>query len=440
MATLTVNPGQSLTGNLTVPGDKSVTHRAIIFTALAEGKSVVSGYCPGEDCLNTMRAFQALGIRIDATPDELTVHGKGFWGLAEPHGVIDCGNSGTGIRLLSGLLAGQDFFTVLTGDESIRRRPMGRVVKPLREMGAVIAGRKGGELAPLAISGTRLRGIDYTSPVASAQIKSSLLLAGLFAEGTTRFTEPRLSRDHTERMFRYFDVPLSRDSQTLVLQGRPSIGWTARTVAVPGDFSAAAFFIVAATIVPGSDITIRNVGINPTRTGLITVLTQMGAHIEMLAQREAAGEPVADLRVRSAPLKGVTIGAKLIPQTIDEFPVICVAASVAQGETVITGAEELRVKESDRIATMSSELRAMGALIIERPDGMVIQGLGKTGENGHLKASPIARSHGDHRVAMSLAVAGLTANSGMMVDDAACVQTSFPDFESKLAELLTACA
>jgi 3-phosphoshikimate 1-carboxyvinyltransferase len=440
MATLTVNPGRSLTGNLTVPGDKSVTHRAIIFTALAEGKSVVSGYCPGEDCLNTMRALQALGIRIDATPDELTVHGKGFWGLAEPHGVIDCGNSGTGIRLLSGLLAGQDFFSVLTGDESIRRRPMGRVVKPLREMGAVIAGRKGGELAPLAITGKRLRGIDYTSPVASAQIKSSLLLAGLFAEGTTRFTEPRLSRDHTERMFRYFDVPLSRDGQTLVLQGRPSIGWTARTVAVPGDFSAAAFFIVAATIVPRSDITIRNVGINPTRTGLITVLTKMGAHIEMLAQREAAGEPVADLRVRSAPLKAVTIGAELIPQTIDEFPVICVAASVAQGETVITGAEELRVKESDRIATMSRELRAMGALITERPDGMVIQGLGRTGENGHLKASPIARSHGDHRVAMSLAVAGLTANTGMMVDDAACVQTSFPDFESKLAELLTACA
>jgi len=307
-------------------------------------------------------------------------------------------------------------------------------------MGALIAGRKGGELAPLAITGTRLRGIDCRSPVASAQVKSSLLLAGLFAEGITRFTEPRLSRDHTERMFSYFGVPLSRDGQTLVLQGRPSIGCTARTVAVPGDFSAAAFFIVGATIVPGSDVTIQNVGINPTRTGLITVLTAMGANIEVLTQREAAGEPVADLRVRSAPLKGVTIGADLIPQTIDEFPVLCVAASVAEGETVIAGAEELRVKESDRIATMSSELTAMGALITERPDGMVIQGLGKSGENGHLNAAPAARSHGDHRVAMSLAIGGLTANTRMTIEDAACVQTSFPDFESTLAELLTTCA
>ena len=219
MASLTSTPGCSLKGAITVPGDKSVTHRAIILTALAEGVSTLSSYCRGEDCLNTMRAFQALGIRIDETPDQLTVHGKGFWGLTEPNGPIDCGNSGTGIRLLTGLLAGQDFFTVLTGDESIRRRPMGRVVKPLRDMGAVIAGRKGGELAPLAISGYRLHGIEYASPVASAQIKSSLLLAALFAEGTTRFKEPRLSRDHTERMFQFFGIPLTRDGGTLILQG-----------------------------------------------------------------------------------------------------------------------------------------------------------------------------------------------------------------------------
>lgn len=438
MASLTITPGRSLAGSITVPGDKSVTHRAIILTSLAQGTSVVVDYCRGEDCLNTMRAFRALGIRIDDRPDQLTVHGKGLWGLTEPNGPIDCGNSGTGIRLLTGLLAGQDFFTVLTGDESVRRRPMGRVVKPLRDMGAAIAGRKGGELAPLAITGTRLRAIEYRSPVASAQIKSSLLLAGLFAEGTTRVTEPRLSRDHTERMFQFFGIPLTRENGALVLQGRPSAGWSGRRLMVPGDFSAAAFFIVGATILPESDITIQNVGINPTRTGLIEVMRAMGARIQILNQREEAGEPVADLRVASAPLKGVTIGADLIPHTIDEFPILCVAAAVAEGETVIAGAEELRVKESDRIATMSAELKAMGARITEKPDGMVITGLGAKSVNGRLKAAAKAQSHGDHRVAMSLAIGGLTAERGMTIADTACVDTSFPNFESKLVELLTA--
>ncbi|TKS59049.1 MAG: 3-phosphoshikimate 1-carboxyvinyltransferase [Nitrospira sp.] len=437
MTSLTIIPGRTLKGTITVPGDKSVTHRAIILTALAEGTSAVSSYCRGEDCLNTMRAFQALGVRIDETPGQLTVHGKGIWGLTEPNGPIDCGNSGTGIRLLTGLLAGQDFFTVLTGDESIRRRPMGRVVKPLREMGAVIAGRKGGELAPMAITGKRLHGIEYISPVASAQIKSSLLLAGLFAEGTTRFREPRLSRDHTERMFQFFGIPLSRDGGTLVLQGRPAVGWAGNRVVIPGDISAAAFFIVGATIVPGSDITIRNVGINPTRTGLIDVMRIMGADIRILSQREEAGEPVADLRVKSAPLKGVAIGPDLIPQMIDEFPILCVAAAVAQGSTLISGAEELRVKESDRIATMSAELKAMGAQITEKPDGMIIQGLGRAGENGRLKAAGKVQSHGDHRVAMSLAIGGLTADTSMTIADTGCMQTSFPNFEAALAELLT---
>ena len=437
MTSLTIIPGRTLKGTITVPGDKSVTHRAIILTALAEGTSAVSSYCRGEDCLNTMRAFQALGVRIDETPGQLTVHGKGIWGLTEPNGPIDCGNSGTGIRLLTGLLAGQDFFTVLTGDESIRRRPMGRVVKPLREMGAVIAGRKGGELAPMAITGKRLHGIEYISPVASAQIKSSLLLAGLFAEGTTRFREPRLSRDHTERMFQFFGIPLSRDGGTLVLQGRPAVGWAGNRVVIPGDISAAAFFIVGATIVPGSDITIRNVGINPTRTGLIDVMRIMGADIRILSQREEAGEPVADLRVKSAPLKGVAIGPDLIPQMIDEFPILCVAAAVAQGSTLISGAEELRVKESDRIATMSAELKAMGAQITEKPDGMIIQGLGRAGENGRLKAAGKVQSHGDHRVAMSLAIGGLTADTSMTIADTGCMQTSFPNFEAALSELLT---
>jgi 3-phosphoshikimate 1-carboxyvinyltransferase len=437
MTSLTITPGRSLRGTTRVPGDKSLTHRAIILTALAEGTSTITGYCQGEDCLNTMRAFQSLGISVTETPNELTVCGKGFWGLTEPSAPIDCGNSGTGIRLLAGLLAGQDFFSVLTGDESIRRRPMGRVVKPLREMGAVIGGRKGGELAPLAITGTGLHGIDYTSPVASAQIKSALLLAGLFAQGQTRYKEPSLSRDHTERMFQFFGIPLRKEEGGLILQGRPSVGWRGVHVTIPGDFSAAAFFIVGATIVQGSDITIRNVGMNPTRTGLIEIMRKMGADIQVLGLREEAGEPVADLRIQSAPLKGITIGHDLIPKTIDEFPVLCVAAAVADGDTVISGAEELRVKESDRIATMSRELKTMGALIEERPDGMIIHGLGRGGENGWLKASGKAQSHGDHRVAMSLAIGGLTAKQGMTIADTSCVDTSFPNFEKVLTDLLT---
>jgi 3-phosphoshikimate 1-carboxyvinyltransferase len=383
-----------------------------------------------------MHGLQDLGVRIDESVEELCVHGKGLWGLTEPSGPIDCGNSGTGIRLLTGLLAGQDFFTVLTGDASIRRRPMGRIVKPLREMGATIAGRKGGELAPLAVMGSRLHSITYASPVASAQVKSALLLAALFAEGTTRITEPRLSRDHTERLFQFFGIAFRRDETTLLIDGRPSVGWNAVSrLVVPGDLSAAAFFIVGATIVPGSDVTIQQVGINPTRTGLLDVMTRMGADIQLLNRREEAGEPVADIRVKSARLHGVTIGPDLIPQTIDEFPILCVAAAVAEGETIISGAEELRVKESDRIATVTGELRAMGAQIAERPDGMVVRGLGTTADNGRLQAAH-GRSHGDHRVAMSLAIAGLTASTPTVIDETACVETSFPDFHDTLLKLV----
>ncbi|MBX3236192.1 MAG: 3-phosphoshikimate 1-carboxyvinyltransferase [Nitrospiraceae bacterium] len=435
-ASMTIQPGRPLKGTISVPGDKSVTHRAIILTALAEGVSTVSSYCRGEDCLNTMRAFQALGVRIEESPDVLQVYGKGMWGLTEPTAPIDCGNSGTGIRLITGVLAGQDFFSVLTGDDSIRRRPMGRVVKPLRTMGATIAGRKGGELAPLAITGTRLKGIAYQSPVSSAQVKSSLLLAGLFSDGLTTITEPRLSRDHTERMFSYFGIPFRREGCSVSIEGRPAVRWAGKPVLVPGDLSAAAFFIVGAAIVPGSDVTVRTVGMNPTRTGILDVLRSMGAHIEVLNPREEAGEPVADLRVRSTPLHGVAIGPELIPQTIDEFPILCVAAAVAEGTTTITGAEELRVKESDRIATMAAELRAMGARIEERPDGMVIHGLGQAGRNGRLTGTT-SSSHGDHRVAMSVAIGGLTAATSTVIQDTACIDTSFPRFEAKLLELLT---
>lgn len=437
MASLTITPGKPLRGTIAVPGDKSITHRAIILTGLAEGVGTIKRYCRGEDCLNTMRALQALGVRIDETVDELRVHGKGLWGLTEPGDIVDCGNSGTGIRLLTGLLAGQDFFTVLTGDASIRRRPMGRIVKPLREMGATIAGRKGGELAPLAVTGSTLRAINYSSPVASAQIKSSLLLAALFAKGTTRLSEPRLSRDHTERLFQFYGLPLKREGTTLMMEGRPSVGWAAAPeLTVPGDLSAAAFFIVGATIVPGSDVTITGVGVNPTRTGLLEVMNRMGADIQLINRRDEAGEPVADIRVKSAALRGVHIGPDLIPQTIDEFPILCVAAAVAEGETIVSGAEELRVKESDRIATMAKELRAMGAQMTEKPDGMLIQGLGRPKENGRLTAAE-GQSHGDHRVAMSIAIGGLTASTETIVSDTDCIETSFPDFHRKLLDLLT---
>ncbi|MCC2640914.1 MAG: aroA [Nitrospira sp.] len=436
MASLTITPGHSLRGTVVIPGDKSVTHRAIILTALAEGPSTVSGYCRGEDCLNTVRAFQALGVRIEETAERLHVHGKGLWGLTEPFAPIDCGNSGTGIRLMTGLLAGQDFFTVLTGDDSIRRRPMGRIVKPLRGMGAAIAGRKGGELAPLAISGTKLKGVSYSSPVASAQIKSSLLFAALYADGLTTLSEPRLSRDHTERMFTYFGIPFERDGSTVRIEGSPSVRWGGKALLVPGDLSAAAFFIVGATIVPDSDVTILNVGMNPTRTGLLDILRQMGAQIDLINLREEAGEPVADVHVRSMPLRGVRIGPEQIPQTIDEFPILCVAAAVAEGETVLTGAEELRVKESDRIATMATELRAMGAKIEERPDGMTILGLGGSGNNGKLIGATCT-SHGDHRVAMSVAIGALTAVRPTVIRQTDCIATSFPHFDRTLRELLT---
>ena len=436
MASLTITPGRPLRGTVAVPGDKSITHRAIILSALGDGATTISGYCRGEDCLNTMRAFRALGVRVDETDHHLVVHGKGMWGLTEPDSPIDCGNSGTGIRLLAGVLAGQDFFTVLTGDASIRKRPMGRVVKPLRQMGASITGRKGGELAPLAVTGTKLRAINYQSPVASGQIKSALLLAALYADGATVFSEPGASRDHTERLFQHFGIPFKREGLSLTIEGRPPVRWGGGELMVAGDLSAAAFFLVGATIVPESSVTVTGVGMNQTRTGLIDLLNKMGADIEVENHRQESGEPVADLKVRAAPLRGINIGAHDIPQTIDEFPILCVAAAVAAGTTEISGAGELRVKESDRIATMAAELRSMGARIVEKPDGLLIEGLGGRQGNGRLSAGRCS-SHGDHRVAMSLAVGALTATVPTTIEDTDCIETSFPQFDRKLADLLT---
>jgi 3-phosphoshikimate 1-carboxyvinyltransferase len=413
---------------VSVPGDKSTTHRALILGALAQGLTCIRGYSEGEDCLNTLRAIRELGVVVEETPEGLEVAGKGLWGLHEPSNILDCGNSGTGLRLLAGVLAGQRFFSILTGDSSLRGRPMGRVVTPLRQMGAMISGRHGGELAPLAIQGTGLKAILYETPVASAQIKSCVLLAGLLAEGTTIVKEPRRSRDHTERLLTYFGVPLQIDGCTVHLQGRPS--FEGKPIEIPGDISAAAFFIVAASIVSDSDIMITRIGLNPERTGILDILLKMGADVTILNKSEVSGEPVGDLRVRSAPLQGITIGPELIPKTIDELPILCVAAALAQGETHITGAQELRVKETDRIRAMATELSRLQIEVEEKQDGLLIKGSSSL-------SGASCQSYGDHRVVMSLAICGLVADSPVTIDDVDCVETSFPGFQDKLLDLLT---
>lgn len=430
MADLLLQPSRGLRGTVTPPGDKSLSHRAVMFAALAEGTTLIEGFLTGEDTRNTARAMQSLGIFVEgAETGRLVVHGKGLDGLSEPAGVLDLGNSGTGMRLLAGLLAGQDFFSILTGDRYLVQRPMARVVDPLRRMGAVIDGRSGGKYAPLAIrgGGRDLRPLEYASPVASAQVKSALLLCGLYADGATSVTEPHKSRDHTERMLRFFGVDIQEQGLRVSVQGRQKLR-AAGTLQVPSDISSAAFFMVAAAIVPGSDILIRNVGVNPTRTGVIDILKQMGANITLDNPREQAGEPVADIRVRSGALRAVRIEGEVIPRAIDEIPIVSVAAAYAAGTTVIKDAAELRVKESDRIAAMATELRKMGATVKELPDGMEITG-------AESLAGAVCESHGDHRIAMSLAVAGLAARGETVVRDTEWVETSFPGFERMLKQV-----
>jgi 3-phosphoshikimate 1-carboxyvinyltransferase len=364
-----------------------------------------------------------LGIGIEDDGEMLRIEGKGLHGLDEPEDVLDCGNSGTSMRLITGLLAGQRFFSVLTGDRYLRKRPMARVIEPLSGMGACIFGRAGGEKAPLAIVGKELTGAAYSSRVASAQVKSAILLAGLYASGETEVKEPHLSRDHSERMLRHFGAVVETfDGGVRMRGGRELEG---RDIIVPGDISSAAFFMVAATIVPGSELLIRGVGVNPTRTGIIDILVAMGANIELLDRRQASGEPVADLLVRSARLKGIEIGGDLVPRAIDEFPIICVAASLAEGRTVIRDARELRVKETDRIAAMAANLRKGGVQIVETEDGMEITGR-------ETLIGSVAESFGDHRIAMSMLVAGLVADGESEVRDVECISTSFPDFSGLL--------
>lgn len=418
---------KKLCGQLEVPGDKSISHRAVMLGSLAGGITRVKHFLMGADCLSTIECFRAMGAEFtQESPDSIVVKGKGLHGLDEPQDVLNVGNSGTTIRLMSGILAGQKFFSTVTGDASIRKRPMGRVAEPLRQMGARIWGRNKGSLAPLAIQGGELSPINFASPVASAQVKSSILLAGLYANGQTIVSEPQKSRDHTERMLAYLGADLEVAGLDVKITGNPQL--EGREVFVPGDISSAAYLMVAAAVTPGADIRINRVGINPTRTGIIDVLRKMGATIEILNEQLLNEEPVGDILVKGGELRGIVIDGEIIPRLIDEIPVITVAAAMAQGETLIRDAGELKVKETNRIATVISEFSKMGAEIEELPDGMRIKGA-TTFKGAECD------SHGDHRIAMSLAVAGLLTKEGTMIRDAECIDVSFPGFEKLLLEI-----
>jgi 3-phosphoshikimate 1-carboxyvinyltransferase len=426
--TFKVNPGGSLKGEARVPGDKSISHRSIMLGSLAEGVTHVKGFLEAEDALATLQAFRDMGVRIEGPVNgELTIYGVGKHGLKAPEKELYLGNSGTSMRLLSGLLAGQPFDAVLTGDKSLSGRPMKRVTDPLRTMGAEIKTTEKGT-APLHITGKagQLKGIDYTMPMASAQVKSCLLLAGMYAQGDTSVTEPAPTRDHTERMLTGFNYPVKKEGNKVTINADGKL--TACEIDVPSDISSAAFFLVGASIAPGSDLLLKHVGINPTRTGVIDILKLMGANIEVLNERVVGGEPVADLHVKHSRLKGIDIPEELVPLAIDEFPVLFVAAACAEGQTRLTGAEELRVKESDRIQVMADGLKILGVDAEPTPDGMVIRG-GKPIGGGTVE------SHGDHRIAMAFSIAGLRANAPITILDCLNVNTSFPEFKDLVKRL-----
>lgn len=419
-----IQPCGPLRGEITVPGDKSISHRAVMLGALANGTTHITGFLMGEDCLSTIECFRKMGVEIEITDKEVIVEGVGLHGLCEPEDTLYTGNSGTTTRLLCGILAGQPFTATLNGDASIQKRPMGRVIKPLREMGASIEG-KNDNYCPLTLYPSELHGIEYRLPVASAQLKSAILLAGLYAEGQTTVIEPAPSRDHTERMFRALGVEIETEGNTITLE--PPEDLHAVNIAVPGDTSSAAFFLVAGAIVPGSELTIKNVGVNPTRTGILDVLREMGADITESNFRDDA-EPVCDLTVRYSKLHGVEIGGSIIPRLIDELPVLAVAAAFADGETVIRDAQELKVKESNRIAAMVTELTRAGVDVEETDDGMIIRG-GKT------PCGATFETYKDHRIAMSLAILGLAAQSASRIHDPEVVSISYPDFFNTLEAL-----
>ena len=421
-----------LRGTLTVSGDKSISHRAVMLGSLATGTTEIEGFLPGEDCLSTIRCFRSMGVQIEQNGSSVKVFGRGLRELTAPAGILDCGNSGTTTRLLSGVLAAQHFNSVLSGDASIQRRPMKRIMIPLRAMGADITSVSGNDCAPLSVHGKQIYGIHFNSPIASAQVKSAVLLAGLYASGQTTVTEPALSRDHPERMLRSFGAKVLTGN----FEDRPSVTVTetqnlyGTEISVPGDISSAAFFLVGASIVPGSEVVLRNVGINPTRDGVISALRAMGAKIEVLEVRNEDSEPAADLLVRYAPLHGTEIGGALIPRLIDELPVLAAAAAVAEGRTVIRDAAELKVKESNRIRTMAEGLSRLGATVEETEDGLIIDG-------GAALHGEAVESYSDHRIAMSFAILSLVTDGEVRISDPDCVNISAPTFYEDLKSLLS---
>lgn len=425
MKNLHVSPARALKGKITLPGDKSISHRAIMIGSLAGGRTKVANFLPSADCLATVDCFRKLGIEININGNQVEVFGKGLRGLKPIKEMLDVGNSGTTIRLMTGILSGQPFVSKITGDQSIRRRPMRRIVDPLRKMGADIEGRVEGNniYAPLKISGGRLSPMEYELPVASAQVKSAILLAGLFAEGETVVIEKNPSRDHTERMLAYFGAKI----QGTRIRGNNE--FCGAEIDVPGDLSSASFFMVAASLIPSSELSIREVGVNPTRAGIVDILHRMGANLEVKDERIISEEPRAEIVVRSSKLKAIKISGDIIPRIIDEIPIIAVAATQAEGLTEIRGAKELRIKESDRIATIASELRKLGGKVEELEDGLRVTGPTK------LKGARL-QSYGDHRIAMAMAVAGLVAEGETVIEDTECIDTSFPGFEAILRSVI----
>jgi len=415
-----------LKGEVTIPGDKSVSHRSVMFGSIAKGTTEIQHFLQGADCLSSIACFQKMGVAIENYGNKVLVHGNGLRGLKKPDSILDCGNSGTTIRLISGILAAQDFAVTLTGDESIQKRPMKRIMTPLSQMGAQIRSLHDNGCAPLEITGTLLQGIHYQSPVASAQVKSAVLLAGLYADGETKVTEPELSRNHTELMLSSFGANVKTEGTTATIQ--PAEELYGQKILVPGDISSAAFFIAAGLMVPNSEILIRNTGINPTRDGIIHVCKAMGADISLLNVCDDIGEPTADILVRSSPLHGTTVGGAIIPTLIDELPMIAAMACFAEGTTVIKDAAELKVKESNRIEVMVRNLSAMGADVEETKDGMIIRG-------GKPLHGAVIDSKDDHRIAMTFAIAGCLADGETQILGAECVNISYPEFYEDLKRL-----
>lgn len=423
-----ISPLSSLKGTISIPGDKSISHRSIMFGAIANGLTKVTGFLDGADCRSTIECFRRMGVEIDHSfgSDTVLVHGNGLHGLKESETTLDVGNSGTTTRLISGILSGQNFTSRLNGDESIQSRPMKRIMDPLTQMGADIKSEYNNGCAPLIIIPSILHGIHYNSPVASAQVKSCILLAGLYADDETSVTEPALSRDHTERMLRAFGADIHTNQLTASIKPNPTL--TGQEIKVPGDISSAAYFLAAGLIVPNSEITLRNVNINPTRAGIITVIKDMGGKIEFSNKRLVSGEPVADLTVSSSSLHGTVIEGDIIPTLIDEIPIIAVLAAFASGKTIIRDAAELKVKESNRIDTVCQNLSLMGADISPTEDGMIIRG-------GNSLHGAFIKTHADHRIAMSFAIAGLAADSDLTLDHPECVSISYPSFYDTIEKL-----